>query len=142
MNIQDFMIYPAIIEQSDDGSYSINIRGLPHSHSCADTYEEALEMAKELIIDCVTFDAGHYELPKGDQPQSDEIAIHISPDVAIKIMLRNAMLEKRINVHQLAEKIGEPDSKVRNTLNFRRATKLETIMKYFQAINCPLSISC
>lgn len=142
MNIFDYMTYPAILKQSDDGSYSVNIRGLPHSHTCGDTYEEALEMARELIIDCATFDAGHYELAKGDQPKEGEVAISIPADVAIKIMLRNAMLEKRINVHQLAEKIGDPDSKVRNTLSFRRATKLETIVKYFKAIDYPLSITC
>ena len=68
MNIFDYMTYPAILKQSEDGSYSVNIRGLPHSHTCGDTYEEALEMAKELIIDCATFDAGHYEIAKGDQP--------------------------------------------------------------------------
>lgn len=142
MNIFDYMTYPAILKQSEDGSYSVNIRGLPHSHTCGDTYEEALEMAKELIIDCATFDAGHYEIAKGDQPNNDEVAINIPADVAIKIMLRNAMLEKKVNVHQLAEKIGAQDSKVRNTLSFRRATKLETIVQYFNAIGCPLSISC
>lgn len=142
MNILEYMQYPALIEKSEDGTFSVNLRDFPHSHTCGDTYEEALAMAKDLIIDCATFDAGHMLIAKGSSSTSGEVMIHISPDTAIKIMLRNLMLQKRINVHQLAEKIGEPDSKVRNTLNFRRATKLETLMLFFKAIDAPLSITC
>lgn len=142
MNILEFMQYPALIEKADDGTYSVELRDFPHSHTCGDTYEEALTMAKDLIIDCATFDAGHVLIAKGSPCTSGEVAIHISADTAIKIMFRNLMLQKRINMHQLADKIGEQDAKVRNTLNFRRATKLETLMLFFNAINEPLSITC
>ena len=142
MNIKDYLTYPALIEKADDGTYSVNIRGLPHSHTCANTYDEAKAMALELILDCAAFDAGRTLIAKGDDAKAEEVAINVPADAAIKMMLRNVMYLSHVNVHQLANKINEPDSKVRNTLNFRRATKLETLMLFFKELNAPLSITC
>lgn len=48
MNYQDHYVYPAIFDYADDG-ITITFPDLPGCISCADTDEEALDMAKEVL---------------------------------------------------------------------------------------------
>jgi len=49
--------YTIVIEQADDGSYSVYVPDLPGCVSCGDTIEEARAMIKEAIT-------GHIQLLK------------------------------------------------------------------------------
>lgn len=141
MNIKDYETYPAIIEGNDHDGYTVEIRGLDHAHTQGDTLDEAKSMAYELIVDCAGFDAGKRPLAKGSALRAGEVPISVPADVALKFMLRDAMLDARMTVAALAKKLGEPYTTVRNTLDFRRATKLDTMSRYFAAVGTPLNIS-
>jgi predicted RNase H-like HicB family nuclease len=55
------MEYLVILEQANDGSFSVSVPDLPGCYSCGDTVQEALEMVREAI-------RGHVQLLK-DQGQ-------------------------------------------------------------------------
>ncbi len=61
----DELRYTVVIEQADDGSFSVYVPDLPGCVSCGDTKEEALEMIREAI-------RGHLEVLRdhGDEVPS------------------------------------------------------------------------
>lgn len=137
------MTYPVRITKDPDGhGYNVDIPCLQRAHTCGKTYDEALEMARALVTDIASFDAGRREILKGATPQEGEPFVTISASDALKIMLFNAMLRAKVSVAELARRMGARDTKVRNSLVFGRATKLDTMLSYFRAIDCPIVISC
>ncbi len=143
MTINDYLIYPARFVSEDVGGYSVFVRHeLGEWCTQGDTFEQAKEMALSLIIDCANFVAGKEPIPKACEPQEGDVQIFVPMDLALKFMLRNAMLEERWRVSDLAHKMNCTPQRLFKVVDFGRASKLELLAQVFEAIGRPLKIEC
>lgn len=143
MNIADFMIYPARFEKEADGGFSVFVRVKGDEWATqGNTEEEAKAMALSVIIDSAGFMAGKELIPTADQAQEGDVMISLPIDVALKFMLRNAMLEERWRIADIARKINCTPQRLANILDFSRSSKLGHLAEVFEAIGRPLKIEC
>lgn len=99
-------------------------------------------MAEALVLDVADIEAGQAIISSGDRPRDGETGIKVSPDTALKIMLRNAMFTRRISVAELARRLSISNSQIRDALSLRRAANLATLRDCFQAVGAQLQIAC
>lgn len=143
MNLNNFLAYPATIRKEEDG-YCVNVQLASGKNwpTCGDTYEEAMEMAHAVIIDMAEFLAGREPIPAPAKPGKDDVMIQLTPEEALKIMLRNAMFSEGIGLTALARATGMRPQNAFKILDFRAASKLSSLMPMFAAVGHPLKISC
>ena len=144
MNISDFLKYPARIERdADTNAYAVFVKYEGGQWATSgETYEEALDMAFSVIYDSAEYLAGKEPIPSSGSHEDGDVDICVPYDLALKFMLRNAMLEERWRLSDVAKKLGYSPQKVARFLNFDRATKLESLGEIFELIGRPLSIEC
>lgn len=143
--LSDYLSYPATFYKESSG-YSVCIH-----HSNEERYlwltdgsslEDAKKMAVHCICDAASSYAGRELIPHTVPPKEGDLMISISPDFALKIMLRNAMFEKNIRVSDIAKAWNIRPQSLFRVIDFERASKLSNLMPIFDFIGCPLKISC
>lgn len=143
MNIHDYLVYPVRLEAEQEGGFSVFVRledrELPTQ---AETEEKAKEMAISAIIDWAGAFAGKELISKAGTQQEGDLLVSIPIDTALKFMLRNAMLEERWRIADIARKINCTPQRLANILDFSRSSKLGHLAEVFEAIGRPLKIEC
>ena len=143
MLIKDYLSYPVRLEAEAEGGFSVFVRledrELPTQ---AETEDEAKQMALSALIDWASAFAGKAPIAKAGIAQEGDIMIYVPMDLALKFMLRNAMLEERWRIADLARKMNCTPQRLFKVVDFGRASKLELLAQVFEAIGRPLQISC
>lgn len=143
MTVSEFLTYPVRLEPEAAGGYSVFVKVEGDELATqGETKEDALNMAKSLIIDNAGFVAGKEPIPKAGTPADGDELVTLPVDTALKFMLRNAMLEERWRISDLARKLGYTPQRLYRLIDFTNATKLDLLAPIFTAIGRPLHISC
>lgn len=144
--LADYLAYPATFIPAEEGGFTVIIH---HSNdenegwiTEGDNFENAKKWALYCIRDAVTSDAGRQLIPRSVPPQEGDIMISVPPDFALKIMLRNAMFEAGVKVSDIAHAKGVRAQAIFKVIDFKRASKLSSLMPLFEVIGRPLKISC
>ena len=107
-----------------------------------ETRDEALDLANSVIVEMAETLAGHQLIPAAGEAQPGDVMLELSPDFALKVMLRNAMFEEGVRVSDIAKARGVRPQAVFKIVDFSRASKLSSLMPLFEAVKRPLKISC
>lgn len=142
MNINDYLIYGFNFIK-EDNSYSIIANDDIGGATSANDLESSMYMAKWFVLDTADFKYRDMQLmPKALPLQQGMIEVNIGIDCALKIMLRNLMLETRTKQAKLAKLMGITPQALTKIMLFDKTTKIETLAKAFEAMGKPLKIEC
>lgn len=142
MDVSSYLVYPAIFTKCNEGDYTIHIRGIDGAISEGNSFEEALKMAHDLILDWAYFCVQDGEImPKASPLQDGDVAIKLTLDEALKIVLRNIMIENKIKAIDIANKLGITAQNLNTKLNLFKSTKLDYLEQMFNAIGKNLKIT-
>ena len=67
--------------------------------------------------------------------------VDVGYDTALKIMLRNTMIDLMVRPSELARRLGVSNQRLNNILNFRKTTGLNALADCFNALGKPLNIT-
>ena len=144
MNINDYLKYSASIRKGDRFFIiSIDGNGWEGALSQGRDMEEARMMAKEAIYDYIE---GLVEFKKRVPvptviDDGSRFIIDVGYDTALKIMLRNTMIDLMVRPSELARRLGVSNQRLNNILNFRKTTGLNALADCFNALGKPLKIT-
>ncbi len=143
MNIKDYLVYPAIFTECEEGGYMIEIRGWQGCLSQGKNFDDAMHMAKAVVTDMAKFYLDDKLVVPTAHPLEDgDIAINIPYTTALKFMFRNLCIEKNIALADIARKANISPQLLNGWLDLYKNTKLDSLALLFNVIGCPLEISC
>lgn len=126
-------IYPAKIEQDEEGFFLVVFRDIPFAVTDGKTLDEALENAAdclcEALASCI---ADNEEIPLASEPESDEHLIAPTALIAAKAALYTTVTAQGLSKTALSGILGVSETVGRRLLDPRYETKL---IKIDQALN-------
>ncbi|ASG64901.1 antitoxin [Idiomarina piscisalsi] len=134
------MNYPVIIKP-DGNTFMVRFVDIPEAMTCADTYEEALEEARDALITAFEFyfeDQRQIPMPS-DANGRDVISVPAS--VWAKVLLLNTMLNEHISQAELARRMGTRKQEMQRIINLGHNTKIDKLNKALEAMGKHLSLS-
>lgn len=121
-------IYPAKIEEDENGFFTVSFRDLPHALTDGQTYGEALDEAVdclgEALASCIVDNEG---IPAPSRAEGDEVLIAPPALIAAKTALYVAAREEGLSKSALARKLNVSEAVGRRLLNPRYQTKIVKI---------------
>lgn len=142
MDLNDYRFYPICITPIGN-EFCGQIRGIEGAVTNGRDVNEVQFLAPSLIRDWALFCHQDWQLmPPAATPQDDDYICDIGVDSALKIMIRNLMLEQKIKAKKLADSLGFTPQRLNTVLDMSKSTKLQTLADVFVALNRPLKISC
>ncbi|MCK5539516.1 MAG: type II toxin-antitoxin system HicB family antitoxin [Deltaproteobacteria bacterium] len=127
-------IYPATIEQDDEGSFLVTFRDIDFAVTEGKTIDEALENAAdclcEALASCI---ADNEEIPLASETIANEHLITPTALIAAKAALYTVVSAQGLSKTALAGILGVSETVGRRLLDPRHQTKLS---KIDQALNC------
>ena len=144
MDINDYLKYSASIRKGDRFFIiSIDGNGWEGALSQGRDMEEARMMAKEAIYDYIE---GLVEFKKRVPvptviDDGSRSIIDVGYDTALKIMLRNTMIDMMVRPAELARRLKVSNQRLNSILSFRKTTGLNALADCFNALGKPLSIT-
>lgn len=144
MLLKDYVAYPAVFTKEKSGLYDVAVRYQGGEwHTCGNSYEDAYKMAQALITDSAYFQySDGLEMPPCAQAASNEVVVYIGYDNALKIMLRNAMVQSKTKHGVLAKRLKISPPALTQYMKFGKTSKLDLLARAFEELGCPLTISC
>ena len=135
------MYYYANFDYADDG-ITVTFRDIPEAITCGDNEEDAITMAENCLLTAVEiYFEQEWQFPLPNKPKKGEKAIYLPDSVYSKILLHNAMLEKKVSNAALARAMNTTPTEVQRIVNIRHKTKIDTIGKALNAIGFQLQMS-
>jgi len=136
------MYYPAKFEPAQEGGFVVTFRDIPEAITQGDTFDEAMEMAKDALVTAIDF---YFEdqrsVPDPSMPTADEHIVSLPPSVYTKVLLLNELLEHRIARAELARRMHVRPQEVTRLLDLRHATKIDTLSQAFETLGRQLIVS-
>lgn len=142
ISLQDYLIYPVHYTIHNE-VYGVFVRNrLDEDFSTsANSEKEAIQMAEAVVLDMAeALIQARRPVPAAAPFQGGDVPLQLSYDVALKIMLRNLMLENRWRISDLSAKTGYSKQRLHSLLSLRKTTSINKLAKLFEAIGHPLQI--
>ncbi len=151
MKLEDYLSYPALLQGNNDG-YAVEIfhqpfpDDLPFSPNwvtCGYDLDDAIIMGKDVIITWAEEFISHkVPVPARAEHCEGQHDIMLPYHTALKIMLRNVMLEEEIRMVDIAAYANLSLQNLHKALDLRKKTHIDTLAKLFKATSHPLKIEC
>ena len=127
-NVKDYLNYPVKYETYPDGAVTAYFRDFDGATQ-ADSTEEIAEVALDwLTLAGMVVPRSHKLIPAASAPQEGEETISISPTLAMKFILRNAMTEKNLRPSDLARLLGTSSQSINALLDvYRTGTRFDSL---------------
>ncbi|MCU4389916.1 type II toxin-antitoxin system HicB family antitoxin [Acinetobacter courvalinii] len=123
------MLYPAKFELQDDGCYVVSFRDIPEALTQGYSLDEARTQAKDVLIDALDF---YFEdsrpVPQPSALQEGEELVEMPMSVWAKVLLLNAMLEKRVSQSDLAKLLHKNRQEMQRIVDLNHNTKIDTVV--------------
>ena len=152
MQLDDYIFYPALITGNDADGYNVEIfhqpfsENLPFSNdwiTCGYDLDDAIIMGRDAIIGWAEeFISHRAPVPARADHKEGCQDIALPTHTALKIMLRNVMLEENIRMTDLAAYAHMSLQNLNKALNLRKKTHIDTLALLFKAAGHPLKIGC
>ncbi|MDF1796636.1 MAG: type II toxin-antitoxin system HicB family antitoxin [Coxiellaceae bacterium] len=106
MNDELTIVYPAKIKSDGDG-FVVTFRDLDNVFTEADTYDEALQNAQE-VLDMLLLDMAQEDndIAPPTACRKGEVVITVSPEVAVPVLLHKLRLARQYTMTDVAESMG------------------------------------
>ncbi|MDD7441568.1 MAG: hypothetical protein PUG38_02980 [Sutterellaceae bacterium] len=141
-NLKDFLAYPVRYETSDDGivtAYFRDFDGTTQAYDAGSIDRVALDW---LVLSGTVLPKRHELIPKASAPQAGEKVLEISPTIALKFILRNAMTSRNLRPSDLGRILGMSSQAINALLDvYREGTRFDSLFKALQACGCEVSIT-
>ncbi|SMB88481.1 antitoxin HicB [Pasteurella testudinis DSM 23072] len=136
------MYYAAHFTPADEGGFVVTFPDIPEGITQGDTFEEAMEMAEDVLLSCVEI---YFEedkpFPVARNLGEGETPVAMPNSVYAKVLLHNAMIQQSITKAQLARLASIRPPEVGRILEPRHTTKIDTISRAFRALGKELQLS-
>ena len=133
--------FPARFEAAPDGGFVVTFRDIPEAITQGDTLDEARAEAVNALVTAMEF---YFEdgrpVPSASPAQGDEQLISLPVSVASKVLLMNAMLQRRVRPVDLAKSMGVKPQEVTRIMDLHHATKIDTVAAAFAALGQRLEV--
>jgi antitoxin HicB len=135
------MKYPATFTPAEEGGFVIEFRDIPEAITQGDDEAEALAMAADVLLTCMTiyFD-DRRTVPMPSAPQDGERMIPLPLSAASKVLLLNEMLTQDVGPSELARRMGVSKQEANRLTDLKHATKIDTLAAAFQALGRELDL--
>lgn len=133
--------FPVRFEADENGGYFVSFRDIPEALTQGTTLEEARDAARDALVTAMDFyieDNRH--VPEASPAEEGEELIELPLSVSAKIMLLNAMLEKRFKAADLARAMQIKPQEVTRIMDLRHTTKIDTLARAFSAVGRKLEL--
>ncbi|QUX96544.1 antitoxin [Marinomonas sp. CT5] len=134
------MKYPIILKEEEGGGYYASSPDIPELHTCGDTKEEALSEALDGLITSFEFYFDENEAIPLPSEIVDE-SVELPAIIWTKVLLLNAVVEKKIKPSELARLIDVKRQNIRDIFNLRHETKLSTLERAAFALGKKIEIA-
>ena len=142
MKLSDYLQYPAEFKQEENGAYFVRVKGIDGAFTQGMNYDDAMNMAID-VIRTMGQEMAKKRIPIPVAPSANEgdVLVRLPVNLALKIMLRNAMTKRNFRPVDLAHKMGLTTQQVAQLLDFeRKATRIDTLFDAFQALGSEIDI--
>jgi antitoxin HicB len=120
--------YPVIFSEDQNGTIIARVPDVPGTMTVGGNRAEALERVRGAIIVMLAARMqDHQPIPRPSKAARAQRVTLLSPLVAAKLSLYEAMRARRVAQSDLAQKLGWDAARVRRVLDLRRRSKLEDI---------------
>nr|DAF26600.1 MAG TPA: antitoxin [Caudoviricetes sp.] len=140
--LKDFLAYPVRYETADDGTVTAYFRdfdGVTQADDAKSIDRVALDW---LILSGMVLPKRHEIIPKASAPQAGEKTLEISPTIALKFILRNAMTVKNLRPSDLGRLLGMSSQAINALLDvYREGTRFDSLYKALKVCGCDVSIT-
>ncbi|MCC2972201.1 type II toxin-antitoxin system HicB family antitoxin [Massilia sp. IC2-476] len=135
------MKYPATFTPADEGGFVIKFRDIPEALTQGDDEAEALLMARDALTTSIDF---YFEdqrkVPPPSKVQEGVRLVSLPLIVSAKILLLNAMLDRKVRPADLARLMGIKPQEVNRIIDLSHNTKIDTIADAMAALGCELDV--
>ncbi|MCF8128216.1 MAG: type II toxin-antitoxin system HicB family antitoxin [Deltaproteobacteria bacterium] len=126
-------IYPAKIEQDEEGFFLVTFRDIPFAATDGKSFDEAFENASDSLCEALASYIGdNEEIPSPSEPGADEHLISPTAQIAAKAALYTTVKTQGLSKTALAGMLGVSETVGRRLLDPHHETKL---IKIDQALN-------
>ncbi|AGI32715.1 TPA: type II toxin-antitoxin system HicB family antitoxin [Mannheimia haemolytica] len=136
------MFYPALFTPAEEGGFVVTFPDLPEAITQGDTFEEAMEMAEDVLLSCVEiyFDEDR-RFPLTRPVNTDEVPVFMPESIYAKVLLHNTMQEQAVSKAEIARLTNIRPPEVQRILAPRHITKIDTIGRILASLGKPLQLS-
>jgi antitoxin HicB len=120
----------------------VTFRDIPEAITQGDTFEEASEMAADVLLSSMDFyfeDARPVPMPSAARP--DEHLIELPLSVAAKVLLLNEILRQKMKPAELARRLDTSPQNVNRLVDLHHASKIDAIQSAAKALGKTVEIS-
>ena len=142
MLLGTYRYYPLTFELDKEcNRYAVKVHGVGMTDG--DDLEDGRQMAKALVFDVAASCFEDHKIFSGasECEQATEI-LDIGIDAALKLMLRNILVKKKVSQNKLAKLLGVSEMSMSQYLNVKKSTKVDILTQCFEILGKPLKISC
>lgn len=143
MDLNDYLHYPITITKDETGMYNVLCPSVPECITQGETKEECVTMALDALMTLASaIGEFGWVFPPSNGVAADAV-VDIPPVLALKIMLRNEMVLKKVKSAELARRLGVSPQSLSQTLSMtRKATSFGALLCCFTALGSPLAVRC
>jgi len=122
-------VYPVRLEDDEDGRFVALSRDVPEAMADGATLEEACsEMSGALGAALAGYSVAERALPAPSAREEGELFVPVSPLVAAKLSLRDAMRQAGVRNTELASRLGVSEGAVRRLVDPDHSSRLDRVV--------------
>ena len=136
------MFYPILIEKVENG-FRVTCRDIPECDITKPTLEELQESTENGLMACAELFYRRKKklIPLPSKPLKNESRVYIPARVQAKILLCNALAEKRIGLSELAEMLDTSVSQAQRLVDFSKSASIENVEKALKILGLSFNIT-
>ena len=141
MDVMAYAAYPARFEPSDEGGFTVLVSGIEGAVTEGDSREEAFKVT--VIADMANYYLDEKRtIPPAPERKEGEELVRLPLVMALKIAIRNEMLERSVSQRELAKKLGVSPQLISQTLDLSRTrTSLDSLDSVARAMGMLVRVS-
>lgn len=142
-SLNNYLSYPVLYETDpEDGittAYFRDFDGMTQADEAGSIQAMALDW---LVLSGIALPRAHKIIPPASAPQEGEETISISPTLALKFILRNAMTSKNLRPADLGRLLGMSSQSVNALLDvYRDGTRFDTLYKALKVCGAEVTVT-
>lgn len=143
MDVMAYAAYPARFEPSDEGGFTVLVSGIEGAITEGNSREEAFKSAVSVIADMANYYLDEKRtIPPAPERKEGEELVRLPLVMALKIAIRNEMLERSVTQRGLAKKLGVSPQLISQTLDLSRTrTSLDSLDSVARAMGMFVRVS-
>lgn len=135
------MKYPATFTPAEEGGFVVTFRDVPEAIAQGDDEGESLKEAQDALVTAMDF---YFEdsrpVPAPSKVRKGERLVALPLSVSAKVLLLNAMIERKVGPSQLARLMGVKPQEVNRIIDLGHNTKIDTVANAMAALGRELDV--